>query len=91
MAASEYLSDPDMGLKRAMVMGAATSVAIATPGLPWLIARGTTAITLSLLLAMLCASVIAYERRGGWRGWVQTWGVLAVVSVIATEAGHLGA
>ncbi len=89
MAASQYLSDPKRDLVLAVVMGGATSLAIVVPGLPWLFTRGDPAITASCLIGFVLAGVIAYLRPGGWEEWVQTYGILIVVSAIATAAGLL--
>jgi hypothetical protein len=88
MAASEYLSDSATDLKQAAVMGIATSLAIIGPGIPWLITRGSVALTASVAIALGIAGVIAQVRSGGLKGWLTTFGVLVVVGGIATIAGH---
>jgi hypothetical protein len=88
MAASEFLSDPKRDLRQALIMGAATSLAIILPGLPWTITRGNAAVIWSGLIALVLAGLIARARAGGWTTWVQTYGILIVVSVIAAVAGH---
>ncbi len=89
MAASQYLSDPSRDLALALIMGAATSLAIIVPGLPWLFTRGGPAIAASCVIGFVLAGVIAYLRPGGWEEWVQTYGILLAVSAIATGAGIL--
>jgi VIT family len=89
MAASEFLSDPQRDLKTATIMGAATSVAIVLPGIPWTFTSGETATLTSCAVGLILAGVIAAARRGGWATWVQTYGILVVVGAIATLAGHL--
>ncbi len=88
MAASEWLSDNDTDLKRAAVMGVATSVAIIGPGVPWLITSGWVALGASLGIALGIGCLIAHMRSGGLRGWLTTLGVLVGVGAIATLAGH---
>jgi hypothetical protein len=89
MAASEYLSDPTRDLKRSALMGAATSIAIVLPGVPWAVTSGEAATVGSCAIAFVLAAVIAQARRGGASTWFQTYGVLISVSVIAALAGHL--
>jgi hypothetical protein len=40
------------------------------------------------LIALVLAGLIAWARPGGWTTWVQTYGILIGVSVIAAVAGH---
>jgi hypothetical protein len=89
MAASEFLSDPQRDLKTATVMGAATSVAIVLPGIPWTFTSGDVATLSSCAIGLILAGIISGARPGGWTKWVQTYGVLIVVGAIATLAGHL--
>lgn len=89
MAASQYLSDPNRDLRLALIMGAATSVAILIPAVPWLFAKGAPAVASSCLIGLALAGFIAYARPGGWRSWVQTYGILIGVGAIATLAGQL--
>jgi hypothetical protein len=89
MAASEFLSDPQRDLKTATIMGAATSIAIVLPGIPWTFTSGESATLSSCAIGLILAAIIAAARRGGWTTWVQTYGVLVVVGAIATLAGHL--
>ncbi len=89
MAASEFLSDPARDLKTASIMGAATSVAIVLPGVPWTFTSGEVATLSSCAIALVLAGIIASVRPGGWTTWVQTYGVLIAVGAIATLAGHL--
>ncbi len=89
MAASQYLSDPNRDLRLALIMGAATSAAILIPAVPWLFSRGSPAVVGSCLIGLVLASIIAYARPGGWKSWVQTYGILIGVGAIATLAGRL--
>jgi len=89
MAASEFLSDPARDLKTATIMGAATSIAIVLPGVPWTFTSGAAATVSSCVIAFVLAGVIAQARRGGVSTWLQTYGVLIAVSAIAALAGHL--
>lgn len=90
MAASDFLSKPEVGVRDACIMGVATSVAIVGPGVPWFFATGSAAMTATLIVAVLFAAVIAQLRPGGWATWLQTFGVLTAVAGIAAGAGHLG-
>ncbi len=89
MAVSEFLSDPKMSIRQAVVMGISTSLAIIFPGIPWLVASGSSALLASGIVAVCVASVIAQIRPGGWQTWAQTFGVLSMVAAIAVGAGHL--
>ncbi len=89
MAASQFLSDPNRDLRLASVMGAATSVTIILPGVPWAFTSGAVATAASCVIGLALAGVIARERRGGLATWVQTFGVLIAVGAIATLAGHI--
>ncbi len=89
MAASEFLSDPTRDLKTATIMGAATSIAIVVPGVPWTFTSGAAATIASCVIAFVLAGIIANARRGGISTWLQTYGVLVAVSLIAAFAGHL--
>lgn len=90
MAASEYLSDAETDLKRATVMGVATSLAIILPAVPWFVTGGNGALAVSLSIAVVLAGVIAHLRPGrALVTWPQTFGVLIGVGAIATLAGHL--
>lgn len=90
MAASEYLSDADTDLKRAGVMGVATSLAIILPCVPWFLTGGNVALGSSLGIALVLAGAIAHLRPGRWqRTWAQTFVILLAVSALATLAGHL--
>lgn len=89
MAASQFLSDPKRDFRQALLMGLATSVTIVVPGVPWFISSGTVAVVTSCLIALVFAALIAYARGGGWSTWLQTYGVLVGVGLIATFAGHL--
>jgi hypothetical protein len=89
MAASQYLSDAAHDLRLALIMGVATSVAIVIPAVPWLFTKSTSAVVGSCLIGLALAGIIAHARPGGWRSWVQTYGILIGVGAIATFAGKL--
>jgi VIT family len=89
MAASQFLSDPKRDLRLATIMGAATSVAIVLPGIPWTFTSGGLGIALSCAIALVLAGFIASARPGGVQEWLQTYGVLIAVGAIATLAGLL--
>ena len=89
MAASQFLSDPMRNLRQAMLMGAATSVTIVVPAVPWIFTSGNTAAVVSCVIALAFAGLISRARPGGWSTWLQTYGVLIGVGAIATVAGRL--
>lgn len=89
MAASQYLADPKRDLRLAFIMGAATSVAIIVPAIPWTFSAGASAAVGSCAIGLVFAGVIAYARPGGVESWIQTYSVLIVVGAIATLAGRL--
>lgn len=87
MAASEYLSDPALSLRQAVVMGAATTFSIAAVGAPWLFSAH--ALLASVVVAVAIGAVIAQERPGSWTTWLQTFGVLVGVATIAATVGAI--
>jgi FtsH-binding integral membrane protein len=89
MAASQYLSDPERNLRQAMLMGAATSVTIIVPAVPWIFSSGSAAWVASCFIALVFAGLISHARPGGWSTWLQTYGVLIGVGAIAAIAGRL--
>jgi hypothetical protein len=89
MAASQFLSDPKRDLRQATIMGVATSVTIIVPGVPWIFTSGAVGAGLSCLIALVFAGFISHARPGGWTTWLQTYGVLVGVGVIAAIAGRL--
>jgi hypothetical protein len=70
-------------------MGAATSVTIIVPAVPWIFSSGDTAAAFSCLIALVVAGLISRARPGGWSTWLQTYGVLIGVGAIAAIAGRL--
>ena len=89
MAASQFLSDPNRNLRQAMLMGAATSVTIVVPAVPWIFTSGITAAVISCAIALAFAGLISRARPGGRSTWMQTYGVLIGVGAIAAMAGRL--
>jgi len=89
MAASQFLSDPKRNLRQAMLMGAATSITIIVPAVPWLFSSGSAAAVASCLIALVFAGLISRARPGGWATWLQTHGFLVGVGAIAAIAGRL--
>ena len=89
MAASQFLSDPKRNLRQATIMGAATSITIIVPAVPWFFSSGTTAAVVSCAIALTFAGLISRARPGGWSTWIQTYGVLIGVGALATIAGRL--
>jgi L-cystine uptake protein TcyP (sodium:dicarboxylate symporter family) len=89
MAASQFLSDPKRNLRQAMIMGAATSITIIVPAVPWIFLTGNSAAVISCVIALTFAGLISRARPGGWSTWLQTYGVLIGVGAIAAIAGRL--
>jgi FtsH-binding integral membrane protein len=89
MAASQFLSDPERNLRQALLMGAATSVTIIVPAVPWIFSSGGANVVGSCVIALVFAGLISHARPGGWSTWLQTYGVLVGVGAIAAMAGRL--
>ena len=89
MAASQYLAQPDVSLRQAGLMGAATGLAIIAVGAPWLVTKGTPGVIGSIIVAIGVATIISWLRPGRWETWVQTFGILVAVSTIAVTVGKL--
>ena len=81
--------DPERNFRHAFLMGAATSVTIVVPGVPWIFSSGTVAVVRSCFIALVVAGLITHARPGGWSTWLQTYGVLVGVGAIAAIAGQL--
>lgn len=91
MAVSEFFGENRTGLHEAVIMGFSTGLPIlliAMPyGLPDLYAWERLA--LSVAMGVVLAAGIAGERGRGWKGWVQTYGILIGVSGVAALSGAL--
>lgn len=89
MAASQYLADPAVSLRQAVIMGASTGAAIGAVGVPWLFAGGTPAVATSVAMAVAVAAIISWLRPEGWTSWAQTFAILTAVATIAVAVGRL--
>lgn len=89
MAASQYLADPAVSVRRATIMGVSTALAIVLVGVPWTVSVGTGAELGSVAVSVALASVISWLRPQGWQAWAQTFAILVAVSTIAAAAGRL--
>ena len=77
MGAGQYLSDGERNTKRALVMALATLVGSALPAIPFAFGDSLACILASLAITVLAATVI-----GHYRGYVVTYAILVVVSVV---------
>ena len=78
MGAGQYLSDGgERNTKRALVMALATLVGSALPAIPFAFGDSLACILASLAITVLAAAVI-----GHYRGYVVTYAILVVVSVV---------
>lgn len=89
MAVSEFFADNATGFRGAAIMGAATGLPILAIGAPWTVLGRSAALVVSLVVALVLAGVIAVLRGGGWKGFGQTYGILAGVSIVAALSGAL--
>ena len=77
MGAGQYLSDGARNTKRALVMALATLVDSALPAIPFAFGDSLACILASLAITVLAAAVI-----GHYRGYLVTYAILVVVSVV---------
>jgi len=77
MGAGQYLSDGERNTKRALVMALATLVGSALPAIPFAFGDSLACILASLAITVLAAAVI-----GHYRGYLVTYAILVVVSVV---------
>ena len=77
MGAGQYLSDGQRNVCRALVMALATLVGSVLPAIPFLFGTSQACVAASLGITALAAAVI-----GHYRGYLITYGILIVVSVI---------
>lgn len=77
MGAGQYLSDGDRNLRKAGVMALATLIGSVLPALPFIFGDSRTSVLASLAITVLAAAVI-----GHYRGYVVTYSILVVVSLI---------
>ena len=77
MGAGQYLSDCNRDLRKAIVMACATLIGSVLPAVPFIFGSSTACILASLAVTVLAAAFI-----GRYRGYVVTYSILIVVSVI---------
>jgi VIT1/CCC1 family predicted Fe2+/Mn2+ transporter len=77
MGAGQYLSDGQRNVRKALVMALATLAGSVLPAIPFLFGTSQACVIASLAITALAAAVI-----GHYRGYLVTYGILVVVSVI---------
>ncbi len=77
MGAGQYLSDGDRNMRKAVVMAVATLIGSVLPAIPFIFGDSRACIVASIAITMLAAGVI-----GHFRGYVVTYSILIVVSVL---------
>lgn len=77
MGAGQYLSDGQRNLRLAIVMGLATLVGSVLPAIPFIFGVSSACILASIAITLAAAGVI-----GHYRGYLVTYSILAVVSVL---------
>src|ERR1019366_4002038 len=60
MAASQFPPDPKRNLRQALLMGAATSVTIIVPAVPWIFSSGGANVVGSCVIALVFAGLISH-------------------------------
>jgi VIT1/CCC1 family predicted Fe2+/Mn2+ transporter len=77
MGAGQYLSDDHRNLRKAVVMAVATLIGSVLPAVPFAFGSSLASIVASVAVTLFTAAVI-----GHYRGYLVTYGILIVVSVI---------
>jgi VIT1/CCC1 family predicted Fe2+/Mn2+ transporter len=77
MGAGQYLSDDQRKLRKAFVMALATLIGSILPAVPFFFGKSTACVVASIVITVLAAGVI-----GHYRGYVVTYAILIVVSVL---------
>ncbi len=84
MGAGQYLSDGQRNLRLAVVMGLATLVGSVLPAIPFIFGTSKACILASIAITLAAAGVI-----GHYRGYLITYSILAVVSVVTVALSVL--
>jgi VIT1/CCC1 family predicted Fe2+/Mn2+ transporter len=84
MGAGQYLSDGQRNLRLAVVMGLATLVGSVLPAIPFIFGASNACILASIAITLAAAGVI-----GHYRGYLITYSILAVVSVVTVALAVL--
>ncbi|MGO9885514.1 MAG: VIT1/CCC1 transporter family protein [Solirubrobacteraceae bacterium] len=77
MGAGQYLSDGSRNMRNALVMAVATLIGSVLPAIPFIFGDSRACIVALIAITMLAAGVI-----GHFRGYVVTYSILIVVSVL---------
>jgi VIT1/CCC1 family predicted Fe2+/Mn2+ transporter len=77
MGAGQYLSDGERNVRKALVMAAATLIGSVLPAIPFLFGTSTACVLASVGITLAAAAVI-----GHFRGYLVTYSILIVVSVL---------
>jgi VIT1/CCC1 family predicted Fe2+/Mn2+ transporter len=77
MGAGQYLSDDSRNLRLAIVMAVATLVGSVLPALPFAFGDSTACVLASIAITLAAGGVI-----GHYRGYLVTYSILVVVSVV---------
>jgi VIT1/CCC1 family predicted Fe2+/Mn2+ transporter len=77
MGAGQYLSDGERNLQKALVMAVATLVGSVIPAVPFAFGDSRACVAASIGVTVLAAGVI-----GHYRGYLVTYSILIVVSVV---------
>lgn len=77
MGAGQYLSDGARNMRRAVVMALATLIGSALPAIPFAFGDSKVCVAASIGITVLAAGII-----GHYRGYLVTYSILIVVSVV---------
>jgi VIT1/CCC1 family predicted Fe2+/Mn2+ transporter len=77
MGAGQYLSDGRRNMRKAIVMGLATLVGSVLPAVPFIFGTSLACVLASVAITLVAAGVI-----GHYRGYVVTYAILIVVSLV---------
>jgi VIT1/CCC1 family predicted Fe2+/Mn2+ transporter len=77
MGAGQYLSDDQRSIRKAVVMALATLIGSVLPAVPFFFGASTACVVASFVITLLAGGVI-----GHYRGYVVTYTILIVVSIL---------
>jgi VIT1/CCC1 family predicted Fe2+/Mn2+ transporter len=77
MGAGQYLSDGKRNMRKAVVMAVATLIGSVLPALPFIFGTSLACVLSSVLITIGAAGVIGY-----YRGYVFTFSILLIVSIL---------
>ncbi len=77
MGAGQYLSDGERNLRKALVMAVATLIGAVLPAIPFIFGDSQACVLASIAITIAAAAVI-----GHYRGYVVTYAILIVVSLV---------